>query len=64
MKFYTEHGSDTAMLCAKLQNDSTTEMDVIVQQDFVMFKFIMSVSILYILYCYWPYELQIKERAS
>ena len=39
-------------------------MDVIVQQDFVMFKFIMSVSILYILYCYWPYELQIKERAS
>ena len=28
LKFGTEHGNDTAMLCAKFQNDWTTEMDV------------------------------------
>ena len=25
LTFYTEHGSNTAVLCAKLQNDLTTE---------------------------------------
>ena len=29
LKFCTEHGSDTAMLCAKFQNDWATEMDVV-----------------------------------
>ena len=28
LKFWTEHGSDTAMLCTKFQNDWGTEMDV------------------------------------
>ena len=28
LKFCTEQGSDTAMLCAKFQNDGETEMDV------------------------------------
>ena len=27
LKFCTEHGSDTAVLCAKLQNDAASEMD-------------------------------------
>ena len=31
-KFCTEHGSDTAMLCAKFQNNWTTEMDVVDKQ--------------------------------
>ena len=28
LQFGTEHGSDTAMLCAKFQNDLTNEIDV------------------------------------
>ena len=28
LKFYTEHGSATAMLCAKFQNDLMAEMSV------------------------------------
>ena len=34
LKFYTEHGSDIAILCAKFQSDSTTETDVIDKRDF------------------------------
>ena len=41
-KFCTKHGSDTAMLCAKFQNDWGTEMDVMDEQDFVRFDFEMS----------------------
>ena len=28
LKFCTEHGSDTVVLCAKFQSDWTTQMDV------------------------------------
>ena len=33
LKFCTEHGSDTAMLCANFQNDWTTEVCVIGERD-------------------------------
>ena len=39
LHFCTEHGSITAMLCAKLQNDLTPEMDVMDEQDFARHKF-------------------------
>ena len=39
LKFFTEHGSVTAVLCAKFQSDSTTEMDVLYEQDFALFVF-------------------------
>ena len=32
LKFYTEHGSDTAMLYAKFQNDGADEMGIIEKQ--------------------------------
>ena len=35
LKFCTEHGNDTTVLCAISQNDWTTEIDVIYEQDFV-----------------------------
>ena len=35
--FCTEHGSDTAVLCAKFQNDWTTETDVMNEWDFARF---------------------------
>ena len=38
-KFRTEHISITAVLCAKFQNDSTTEMDVLEERDFARFEF-------------------------
>ena len=38
----TEHGSDTAVLCAKFQNDWTTETDVMDEQNFARFEFKMS----------------------
>ena len=28
LQFHTEHGNDTAMLCAKFQNDQVTKTDV------------------------------------
>ena len=34
LKFCTEHGSDTAVLCAKFQNDLTTEQYVMGKQIF------------------------------
>ena len=40
--FYTEHGSATAVLCAKIQNDLTTEMDVMDERDFTRFRFTKS----------------------
>ena len=41
LKFRTEHGSDTAVLCAKFQNDWLTEACVIGKPDFVRFGFKM-----------------------
>ena len=40
-KFCTGHGSDTAVLCAKFQNDWTTETDVMVERDFARCEFMM-----------------------
>ena len=37
LKFCTEHGSLTAMLCAKSQNHWTADIDVINKQDFMRF---------------------------
>ena len=41
LKYCTERGSDTATLCAKFQNDSTTYMDVTGQQNLASFEFRM-----------------------
>ena len=42
-KFSTEHGSNTAVLCAKFQNDDwITETDVMEERDFARFEFKMS----------------------
>ena len=38
LKFCTEHGSDTAMFCAKFQNDWTTEMDDMEKRHFVRYE--------------------------
>ena len=35
LKFCTEHGSITAVLCAKLQNDSTTDMNFMEESDLI-----------------------------
>ena len=40
-KFCTEHCSITAVFCAKLQNDSTFDTDVMDQRDFARFEFKM-----------------------
>ena len=42
LKYCTEHGSITAVLCAKFQNDLTNEMDVLDERDFARFEFEMS----------------------
>ena len=42
LKFCTEHGSDTAVLCTTFQNDWATETDVMVERDFANFEFTMS----------------------
>ena len=39
---FTEHGSDTAVICAKFLYDWRTEMDVINQRDFARFELMMS----------------------
>ena len=39
LKFCTEHGNITAMLCAKFQNDCITETGVIEKRDFMIFEF-------------------------
>ena len=41
-KLCTEHGRDTAMLCAKFQYNVTTEMDVMDEWDFVRVEFKIS----------------------
>ena len=42
LKFCTEHGSDTAVLCAKFQNDWMNETDVMDEQVFARFEFKIS----------------------
>ena len=42
LKFCTEHGSDTAVLCAKFQTDRWTEAWVMSKRDFVRFEFKMN----------------------
>ena len=42
LKFCTEHGSVTAVLCAKYQNDLTIEMDVLNERSFARFEFDVS----------------------
>ena len=42
LKFCTEHGSDTAVLCAKFQNDRSTEAWVMDKRDFARFEFKMN----------------------
>ena len=37
LKFCTEHGSDTAVLCATFQNDWTIETDVMDEREFARF---------------------------
>ena len=41
LQFCTEHGSYTAVLCAKFQNDRTTEECVMCKRDFARFGFSM-----------------------
>ena len=41
LKFCTEHDGDTVVLCAKFQNDLTTEMDAMDERDFVWSEFKM-----------------------
>ena len=38
LKFCTEHGSATAMLCANFQNDMASETDVLDERDFSRFE--------------------------
>ena len=42
LKFCTEHGSDTAMLCAKFQNNWTIQVDVMDELHLTGFEFKMS----------------------
>ena len=42
VKFCTEHGSITAVLCANFQNDLTIEIDVLKERHFVRFEFKLS----------------------
>ena len=39
LKFCTEHGRDTAVLCAKFQDNWIIKMDVMGERDFVRFEF-------------------------
>ena len=42
MKYFTEHGSITAVLCAKFQNDLTTKIDIKDERDFARIEFKMT----------------------
>ena len=42
LKFCTEHGSDTAVLCAKFQNDWATETELMDEREFTRFDFKIS----------------------
>ena len=42
LKFCTEHGSITAVLCAKFQIDWTIETGVMDERDFARFEFKMN----------------------
>ena len=42
MKYFTEHGSITAVLCAKFQNNWTAEMDIKDERDFARIEFKMT----------------------
>ena len=42
LNFCTEHGSITAMLCAKFENIWTTEIDIMDEWDFARFGLTMS----------------------
>ena len=44
LKFCTEHGSITAVVCANFHNDLTTEMDVLDERDFARFEYIRWIS--------------------
>ena len=44
LEFCTEHGNDTAVLCAKLQNNLTIDVDHMNERDFARFQFIRWVS--------------------
>ena len=39
LKFYTEYGSDTVVLCAKNQNDWIIDTDLMDERDFSRFEF-------------------------
>ena len=39
LKFCTEHGSETLVICAKIQNNLKNEMDNVGKWDFLIFKF-------------------------
>ena len=54
LKFCTEHGSDTAVLCAKFQNDWTTKTAVMDDRDFARFEFNSNFRRMDILYCTAP----------
>ena len=41
LEYCTEHGNDTAVLCAKFQNVWRTETDVMDERDFARFEFKM-----------------------
>ena len=42
LKFFTVHGSITVVLCDKLQNDKTTQVDIIEERVFAKYEFKMS----------------------
>ena len=55
LKLCTEYGSDTAVLCAKFQNDWAAETDAMDERDFARFDFKMSFGrISYITQYPWP----------
>ena len=39
LKFCTEHGSNTAVLCANFENDLSTYINTVDKQDFARFEF-------------------------
>ena len=44
LKVCTEHSSNTAVFCAKFQNNLTTEVDIVDKRDFERFEFKISFS--------------------
>ena len=48
LKFCREHGSITAVLCAKFQNDTTKETNIMDERDFARFAATISTSICFI----------------